>query len=154
AKRLVLIERHGSPRHPVLPDAEAHVPLLAEIPRDPQGSARVQRMRPEELDDLPTLHEAAPRTEAVARLDVVATAGTGGHTPELRGRTGMTLVDLSPLSRLLDHQLGAEPNLDGEHVTSDPVAVVLDELSLGVRGGQDDPVGDLEALVLPQLVHL
>src|SRR5204862_7161789 len=73
---------HGSAGDTVVPHAEAHLRVVAEVARDAQRAALVPRVRPEELDHLPTLCDAAPRTEAKPRLDLLPAAGTSGHTRE------------------------------------------------------------------------
>src|SRR5438445_12508408 len=70
-QRLAFVERHRRFRLALLvPDAEAHVPLLrarAEVARHAQRPTSMgfdQRVRPEELDQLAAKRRRAPGTEA------------------------------------------------------------------------------------------
>ena len=80
ARGLVLLERDGALRGArLVPDAQSHLRLGAEVARDPQRLAGVARMRREELDELRALRRRAPRAEAEPLLDRPAALGTRAH---------------------------------------------------------------------------
>ena len=77
------VERDGRLRDAVVPDAEAHLRLLAEVARHAQRTTRAVRMRPEELDGLATLGDTAQGTEAEPRFELLPTGRAGQHAAEL-----------------------------------------------------------------------
>ena len=134
AERLVLVERDRSARDAVVPHAEAHLRLVAEVARDAQRPPGAVRVRPEELDELPPLRGAAPGAEAEPRFDLLPAAGAGGASPGA----------YSPRSGFSIRRAAVDADLDREHLVLDPVAVPLDELRLALRDRQDDAIGQLE----------
>src|SRR6266702_7375430 len=78
--RFVLVERDRSGRDAALvPDAEAHLPVVLEVPRHAQRLVVVARVRMEELHELAPLRRRAPRTETKSSVERPVTARAPGH---------------------------------------------------------------------------
>src|SRR5919204_4144292 len=99
-------------------------------------------MRTEELDELAPLRRATPGAETKRRIHSATASRARRHRSTL-----------FPRLRLHNRKIAVDTDLDGEHLALDPVSVAGHELALGLRYRQDDPVGELEALVTAHRVH-
>lgn len=78
--RFVIVERDRRLCGAVLvPDAEANLRVVAEVPRDTERSAGVALMSSKELDELAPLRLAAPWAEPEAGIDRLHAAPAPGH---------------------------------------------------------------------------